>query len=300
MTVLREVTAVDIRRQAQKILRGLGNPEPPLNLDNVRLLLQLDRHYYSSQDDGLFRERISRLKVAGKQVLARPALLGDAIKKFDLKALYLPDSKRIVIDSQLPVVKQRWSEAHEIGHSIIPWHAETLMGDNKQTLTPRCHQIIEAEANYAAGQLLFFADKFECDARDCAASIATIQSLKRRYGNSLTTTIWRYVEQTDIPMIAGISQHPHRTTAEFSHDEPFRYLIYSRPFVNMFAAPNPASLFSEVKKYCGRQSGGPLGSNDVLLPDSSGKNHLFRFDTFFNTYEALTLGVHRSLHSVVV
>jgi hypothetical protein len=36
-----------------------------------------------------------------------------------------------------------------------------------------------------------------------------------------------------------------------------------------------------------------LGSAEVLLTDDLGKRHLFAFETFFNRYEALTLGVHR-------
>jgi len=36
----------------------------------------------------------------------------------------------------------------------------TMLGDNKQTLTPACHEQIENEANFAAGQMLFFQQAF--------------------------------------------------------------------------------------------------------------------------------------------
>ena len=36
-----------------------------------------------------------------------------------------------------------------------------MLGDTEQTLTPACHQVMEAEANYAAGQLIFLAKRFE-------------------------------------------------------------------------------------------------------------------------------------------
>ena len=52
------------------------------------------------------------------------------------------------------------TKREEIGHDIIPWHADMMLGDTEQTLTPSCHEIIEAEANYAAGQLLFMASRF--------------------------------------------------------------------------------------------------------------------------------------------
>jgi hypothetical protein len=106
---LRKITAAEIDRQVTKVLRGLGNPEPPLNLDDVRELLKLDRHYYSKTSDGILRETVSRLKVAGKQILRRPALLLDAILKSELKALYVPDGKIILLDETVPDIKQRWS-----------------------------------------------------------------------------------------------------------------------------------------------------------------------------------------------
>ena len=161
---LRARTARDIDAQVAKVLRDLGQPEPPLQLDTVRELLRLDRHYYSSAEHSVLREVSHRLLVAGKQVLARPTLLFEAIRKFDLKALFVPDRKRILIDASLPDAKQRWSEAHEIGHSVIPWHGDTMLGDSRHTLTPACHVRIENEANYAAGQLLFLQESFVQDA----------------------------------------------------------------------------------------------------------------------------------------
>lgn len=58
--------AEDIEQQVSKILRGLGNPEPPLSLDDVRELLRLDRQFYSSSDQSAVREVVSRMMVAGK------------------------------------------------------------------------------------------------------------------------------------------------------------------------------------------------------------------------------------------
>ena len=71
--LIREVTAKDIDNQVGKVIRDLGNPAPPLNLDEVRDVLRLDREYYSSSEYGLLREVAHRLRIAGKQVLARPA-----------------------------------------------------------------------------------------------------------------------------------------------------------------------------------------------------------------------------------
>jgi hypothetical protein len=127
----------------------------------------------------------------------RPSILRDAVRSLSLKVLYLPDQKRILLDRNLPLIKHRWNEAHEIGHDLIPWHSGMMLGDTEQTLTPTCHEIIEAEANYAAGQFLFMADRFRAEA---AASTPSLEV----FGNTVTSTLWRFVEQAhgDRPMVA--------------------------------------------------------------------------------------------------
>lgn len=127
--ILRPRTAQDIDGRIDRVLRGLGNPEPPLSLDQVRELLKLDRAFYTADDPTIVREVISRIRVATIQVAQRPMLLVDAIKKWSLQALYVPDRKRILLDASLPQKKHRWNEAHEIGHSLIPWHDDVMHGD---------------------------------------------------------------------------------------------------------------------------------------------------------------------------
>jgi hypothetical protein len=84
--------------QVAKILRGLGNPDLPLNLEAVRTIQKLDRQFYSSTDDSAVREFVSRVKVGGKLLIEKPSRILDLIRKFDLKALYVPDYNRILLD----------------------------------------------------------------------------------------------------------------------------------------------------------------------------------------------------------
>ena len=77
---LTDKTAADIDRRVERVLRGLGHPEPPLALLDVRELLQLDRVFYTADDPGVMREAISRIRVAGVQAYKRPMLLIDAIR----------------------------------------------------------------------------------------------------------------------------------------------------------------------------------------------------------------------------
>lgn len=81
---LSDKTARDIDERVERVLRGLGDPEPPLRLEDLRELLNLDRKFYTADDPGVVREVISRIRVAGIQLYKRPTLLIDAIKKSSL------------------------------------------------------------------------------------------------------------------------------------------------------------------------------------------------------------------------
>ena len=299
---LSRATAADIERQVDKVLRGLGNPDPPLDLNDVRELLRLDRGYFSSQDDSYLREKVSRMMVAGRQVIERPSLLLDAVRKFDLRALYIPDRKRILLDQSQPKPKLRWNEAHEIGHSILPWHEDAMLGDNEQCLRHECHAEIEAEANYAAGQLIFLRDRFASAANDSATTLATVKALKEAFGNTYTTTFWRFIESShgQLPMIGMIGPHPHKVPANTNGAEAFRHIIESPAFRAQFPQIPAQTLHTAVRGYCGGQRGGTLGRDEVVLHAADGTAHVFEFETFSNTYDCLTLGVYSRPHARII
>ena len=286
--------AADIELQIEKILRGLGNPEPPLSLDGVRELLRLDRQYYSSEDQTAVREVVSRLIVAGKQVIARPTLLFEVIRKAKVSALWIPDKKRILIDRSTPALKHRWSEAHEIGHSIIPWHKHLLLGDNEYSLNPICHQQLEAEANYAAGELLFMKDRFSLEARDLPVSLETVRHLKQKFSNTFTSTLWKYIEDVnqDRPIVGVVSEHPHHPSESFDPAKPCRHCIHSSEFRRHFSSVTELELFRAISGYCNLRRGGPLGAGDVMLKDNRGDRHLFHFESFSVKYYVLSMGVY--------
>jgi len=294
--LLSSKTAQDIDQRVERVLQGLGNPEPPLRLEDVRELLKLDRGFYTADDPGLAREAISRIRVATIQVYHRPTLIIDAIRKLSLKALYLPDRKRILLDGSLPLKKHRWNEAHEIGHSLIPWHEDMMLGDNAHTLSPDCHEQVEAEANFAAGRLLFLRERFVSEARSLDPSIATVQQLHGTFGNTLSTTLYRFIELAgrEHPIVGLITGHPHIARRAADHDpaKPCRHFIQSPAFAARFSRMPEIDLFEAVAGYCGSQSGGPLGTAELILTDDNGDQHRFVFESFFNRYDALTLGVY--------
>lgn len=283
----------DIDKLVDKILRDLGHPEPPLDLRMVRELLRLDRKYYSSTDVGPLAEFAHRIKVAGKRLAEDPGLILDVVKKAKLSGLWLPDDRKIFIDSEVPELKHRWIEAHEIAHSFVPWHADFLLGDTAVTLDPTCHDTIEAEANFGAGRLLFFGPKFSADAKDCNQSFKSIQALKTRYGNTLTSTFWRFVEDRD-PARATfglISSHPkHPDIGPTANGPGVHHFIASAGFRKLFPHITSSDIYSVVERNTSWQRRGPVvGGSDSLL-DLGGSKRVIALDGFCNSHQVLTMG----------
>ena len=79
--IIRTRNALDIDRKVERVLKDLGNPEPPLDLYIVRELLKLDLDFYTAKNPGVLQEVVSKMKMAGKQMLARPSRILDAVRK---------------------------------------------------------------------------------------------------------------------------------------------------------------------------------------------------------------------------
>jgi hypothetical protein len=284
----------EICGQVQRILRDLGNPEPPLNVADVLELLSLDLQYYRSTDPGLITELTHRFNVlARKSIPGLGRQLVSALAKSKLCAFWVPDSARILLDQAVPQAKHRWIKAHEITHSITPWHRDFLLGDASQTLDPACHAILEAEANYGAGRLLFLQDRFARDARDLPLDFDLIKQLSGRYANSIVSTFWRTVEERNPnhAVFGLISMHPHHDDIG-SHDgpDPWRYFIRSLQFRNQFANIAPADVFGVVARHATHHRTGPILLADDVLRDSTGRIFEFRVESFSNKYALLTIG----------
>ena len=294
--------AEDIRSQVEKIIRGLGYPEPPLNLNDVRELLNLDRQFYSSTNTGPLRERLSKLKIGAKQILRRPGLLLDVVNKAQLKALWLPDRKRILIDEEIPLLKQRHAEAHEITHSITPHHASFLFGDDGATLRPTCYEKLEAEANYGSGQLLFMVDRFSAEARDSPKTIKAISALSNKFGNTITMTLWRFIEEAHKgePLFGMVSIHPNNLDNRDKPQSPCRHFIVSPMFRTLFNNVSETAMFREIQHYSSGRCRGPLGEGEIKLAGLDGQQHRFHMETFYNGYDALTLGTYKGLLHIQV
>ena len=63
--------ADDIRKIVDRVLRDLGNPEPPLDLAQVRSLFELNLRYYSTADPSFLQEVTHHLSMAGRELITQ-------------------------------------------------------------------------------------------------------------------------------------------------------------------------------------------------------------------------------------
>lgn len=111
----------------------------------------------------------------------------------------------------------------------------------------------------------------------------------------MTSTLWRAVEAAEHPVFGLVSQHPREEHGE----EPIRYFVRSRQFIARFDGVTGMYVLRGLREIC-RGSRGPIGSGEMILYDVNGDEHIFRVESFFNSYDALTLGIYNSPRGTLV
>lgn len=246
------MAAADIEVLVARLLRDLGNPEPPIKLEDVRAIQKLDLTYYSKADLNLLNEMAHKTVMAGHVITSTGKRMYDVVTKVGLKALINKDQRRIYIDKEVVDKKRRFILAHEITHDLLPWHRELLLGDNDETLSPRCHQIMEAEANFGGRELIFMGNRFTTEVRDTVLNWKTIPDLGKTYGNTLTTTLWQSVLRLDpaTPAFGMISRHPfHSNICKRAGDTNVAYFIRSDSFVEKFGHISEVETYAAMREY---------------------------------------------------
>jgi hypothetical protein len=74
-------------------------------------------------------------------------------------------------------------------------------------------------------------------------TLGNVLGLAKPFGNTMTSTLWRFAEQAQRPVVALVCGHPHpsRLKADFNPADPCRYCVQSFEFMTCFAA---------IQSYC--------------------------------------------------
>ena len=167
-----------------------------------------------------------------------------------------------------------------------------MFGDTEYTLSPACHEQIEAEANYGAGRLLFFQDQFREFITSAPPAFDLIKLATKRYGNTMTSTLWRLVEALDIPALGVVGAHPRGNTDPNQAAPQCRYFIRSRSFIERFSSVTEDAACAVLRANASFRRGGPIADCEVILVDDRGEKQCFHLESFYNGHEALTIFVY--------
>lgn len=295
-------TAKDIDQRVGRVLAGLGKIDLPLDPKRVLAHLGIERGWFDSTDFERMRwqEWERQLLAGGRAVAKSPMLFRDVVAECQLKAVYLPDQRRILIDSGLALVKQRWAEAHEIIHSLLPWHGVYVHGDNRLSLAPSCHAQLEAEANYGASQLLFLQDRFLREWDLGRLTFSLVKSVAAAYGNSITSTMWKLVEASQNTIVGLIANHPTKLDLNCPASQQSRYLLRSRRFERTFPTATKSDLYCQISGAIASLEPGVSVCGELALRDSNGHTQMFETESFYNSYEVLTLASLASVSQTVI
>ena len=96
--------------------------------------------------------------------------------------------------------RRRFTQAHEIVHTLCGWHYAALREDTEASLFGPARDAIEVEANAGAAMLIFQAGAFRERAAELPCTLASVRLLAKTFGASLHATLHHYVQSHPRPV----------------------------------------------------------------------------------------------------
>lgn len=277
-----DLTRREIDKVVWSTLKDAGLTRPPVRIEDLLEHLRLNRTYYDLRDPGFCDKAKYKLLVAARKA-------AKVIRKINLVAVLFQDEKRIVIDANLPAIKQDWPSFHECAHRIMPWHRAYFHGDTAQTLDPAWQERLEAEANFGASGLMFCGPVFTRSALDTKPEWASVKALKQDYGKSYVTTLRRYVEHGPTHAMAMLVSTAPWDVRPDDQPENWRHFVGSPTFLEQFSNVTAADLVGVVNANVEYRRGGPVADFSFQVSDDNVDWHEFRAECFYNSHYILTL-----------
>lgn len=111
------------------------------------------------------------------------------------RVIYVPDTP------SSPRV--RFTEGHELGHELIPWHnLDPGYLDDDASLSPEAKEEFDLEANFFSAEIIFQGTSFRKLSREYRAEFNSIFALARLHDASRHATMRRFVEESDEAVVA--------------------------------------------------------------------------------------------------
>ena len=126
---------------------------------------------------------------------------------------------------------------------------------------------------------------------------------RRRYDNSIVSTLWRLVEDRDPrqPVFGVVSVHPrYPDIGKHEGPTPWRYFIRSAAFSTQFSTVSPEKSFELITLHASNRKTGPIFTAQDILKDVIGNDWEFQIDSFSTKHAVLTFGFPIQQRSLIV
>lgn len=192
-------------------------------------------------------------------------------------------SSEIWVKPDLHPMKHRFVLAHEIGHAILPAHANTFAYvDDFTRLPPHARDLFEREANQAAVELLFQAGRATEHFDSSPPALAEICRIADSFGGSIVAGA-RYLAETSRRSVAVAIAHRNDGGGHLGPT----HLYPSRAFESKFAWRASESLPQHLRSTLLTGPNGEAGRR--VAHDRCGEPHMLTIEKMDTGYAALLL-----------
>ncbi len=204
-----------------------------------------------------------------------------------------------LVDLSQCVPRARLTEAHEIGHQILPWHRAAFQLDDEERLLGETRDQLEREAYLAGGHLLFQGEVFWRQAMDYRVSISTPIALAPGYGASLHATIRYYVLHHPDPvsvLVAGRYLNSDGSVPVWGSVDSPRFVerfgrLADRMAGHLMIGEGDGEPLGDIVMRA--MSAGDVAAKDVVMPDLVGERCAFIAEAFFNRHNVFVMVTER-------
>jgi hypothetical protein len=205
----------------------------------------------------------------------------------------------VFVDRNQAEPRARFTEAHEVIHQIVPWHEAAFRLDDHRRLYGPTREVLEAEANLGAAQILFQDQVFMGRALDYRVTIASPMALSDEFNASRHAAIRFYVEHHPDPValiVAGRYQDASGRVPIWARCEsPSFRQRYGRvaDALRITKLPTqPSTALGEVIAEALTSS--EISRRDVVLLDLAGERTGFAAEAFYNQYCVFVMVAERA------
>lgn len=202
----------------------------------------------------------------------------------DGRAILSYDQKVIAVNSRTDENQMNFSKFHEIAHYILPKHRENFFYFCRELdMTRFAKSDLELEANAFAADLIYKGDIFTIESNSVEISFESIIELAERYGSSIESTAWRFVECSLYPCLFVVYEKNEKWRV--------KYWVFSKPFLEKYIQSEKGSFTDDNNEDVIKaelQPGHPIISECDIKIMGRGEN-TFIFEYFYNRHNVLAI-----------